>query len=488
MSDAPAAEILALRDAAEAAGLRWCHFKSNEHLGAGLAGLTDLDLLVGHGDRDAFERIATGLGFRRFRPLGGLAYPGVVDFLGCCAATGRLLHLHTHYRLVLGERHLKGYRLPWDDALLAARTTDPVHGFPIACPEWELLLLLVRGALKGRLRDRLLYALGRPWCDDGYLAEYAWLLARVDRGAVRALACTHLGEGAAAVMATILERAPGPASPAALARAIAPALAAHRTHGALAAWWRRHAGELIWLVRGLRRRLARPIAPSKRISERGGVVVAVVGCDGSGKSTLLRELKHWISRKLDVLPLYYGSGDGPVSLARRPLWVVARLRARRRGGGGSASAPSGRPGPVRLAWGWLLALEKAATHRRQIQARNLGSVVLCDRWPQTQHAGFLDGPLLTRATGPIGRLAAACEARTYARLSAAPPDLVIKLLLPGEAAWARKPEGDPEQVRLRAEAVRTLTFPPGTLVVEIDATQAKDVVALAAKRAIWQLL
>lgn len=488
MSDSPAAEILALRDAVDAAGVRWCHFKSNEHLGAGLAGLTDLDLLVAHTERDAFERIAVAHGFRRFRALGGLAYPGVVDLIGCCAATGRLLHLHVHYRLVLGERHLKGYRLPWDDAILTARTRDPEHAFPTAAPEWELLLLLVRGALKGRLRDRLLHALGRRWCDDGYLVEYAWLLQRIDRGAFHALAAERLGERAAAVAAGILERGPGPGTLAAFARAIAPALAAYRSHGAFSAWWLRHLGEVSWLVRGVRRRIARPVAPSKRISDRGGIVIAVVGCDGSGKSTLLRELKRWISGKLDVLPLYYGSGDGPVSPARWPLWLFARMRARKRGGGGSSSAPGGRPGPIRLAWGWLLAGEKAAAHRRQVRARNLGGVVVCDRWPQTQHAGFLDGPLLTRATGLIGRTAAATEARVYARLAAAPPDLVIKLLLPAAAAWERKPEGDPEQVRLRAEAVRSLDFPPPTRVVEIDATQSREEVALAAKRAIWELL
>ena len=105
--------------------IRYCHWKSNEHLRATMLGATDVDLLV---DRAAAQRLAAILTetttFKRFVAKPGLGYPGIEDYVGFDEATGTLTHLHLHYQLTLGERFLKGHRLPWEELVLATRVLD----------------------------------------------------------------------------------------------------------------------------------------------------------------------------------------------------------------------------------------------------------------------------------------------------------------------------------------------------------------------------
>src|SRR5688500_6712020 len=54
--------------------IRYCHWKSNEHLAAGLAGLTDLDLLVDVGDAERLRAVLRGRGSRELTP------PPIKDF------------------------------------------------------------------------------------------------------------------------------------------------------------------------------------------------------------------------------------------------------------------------------------------------------------------------------------------------------------------------------------------------------------------------
>ena len=136
------------------ADLAYCHWKSNEHLEAAIEGLTDLDILVDRRRDGELRRILADSGFKRFVAPPLRAYPGIEDYLALDRDTGRLVHLHLHHRLTLGERHLKGYRLPWEARLLATRRLDPATGVYVADPAIELVLLLVRAALKQRARDR----------------------------------------------------------------------------------------------------------------------------------------------------------------------------------------------------------------------------------------------------------------------------------------------------------------------------------------------
>ena len=478
-----------------AADLRYCHPKSNEHVDASMQGFSDLDVLVQAGRSDDLQRILADTGFRRFQATALTAYPAVEDYLALDEATGRIVHLHLHHRLTVGQMYLKGYRLPWERELISTRQLDPENGLYVAMPEMELLLLLVRDALKRRLRTTVSEWLGRQPKKGDFAREFAWLTARTDHDAVAALAGRLIGTKAEAPMRRLLQSSASSQDRRAFAALVRPMLKYHRSYGTVSAALLLPVREVFWLFGGLSRRRFHWAFPLRRISPRGGMVVAFIGSDGAGKSTLCADTVAWLGGKLDVVPIYFGSGDGPSSFLRMPLQFVRRLVDRR--------AASGSPGARRSGWrGWLravalipwalsLSLEKRGKLRRMIRARNRGMMVVCDRYAQDQVQGFNDGRLLDRlAHSPwrFARALAAWEARPYHDAQLDPPDVVIKLVASPSVALSRRPEMRAEEIELRIAAVRSLRFPDQTLVAEIDADRPFEEVSRSVRRVVWKVL
>ena len=475
----------------ERAEIRYCHFKSNQHLAEGMLGITDMDVLVDRLDGTKLFAVLTECDFKRFTPAPGGAYSAIEDYLGMDQRTGRLVHLHLHYRLTTGERHLKGYRLPWEELVLSTRCRDAESGLYLSDPSVEFLLLLVRTTLKIRALDGLRAALGRESLSAEFFAEYEWLTERLRPETVTALARTLLGQPGADAVNEIL--ASGVSSPRLLAlrRSIFSRLRLYRSYtswGALSRqWWR--TGHLV--KNRLGRRYPQTSGPTSRTNPRGGLLVAVVGADGSGKSTLTRGLASWLAWKVDARVIYFGSGDGQTSLLRRPLRAGLGLWLALRGSRRRSRAHAGIETRARVVWALVLAAEKRRTLRRAWRARNLGIVVLCDRFPQSQVAGLNDGPLLERwrtSRSRWRRALARWEGVPYRWAEAQPPDLVLKLHVSPEVARSRKPDMDLEELERREATVEGLRYPAGTRVVDLDARRPWPAVLLDARRQVWSML
>jgi thymidylate kinase len=478
----------------QAAQVSYCHWKSNEHLDAALQGLTDLDILVAGRDGAAVARVLADVGFKRFPAAPTASYPGIDDYLGFDRKSGRIIHLHLHYQLTLGEKLIKGYRIPWEDMLLANRQHDP-RGIHVADPHLELVLLLVRVALKLQTRDRLFRGRRRPALGRDPLREFQWLAARVDRDRLARVTEPLVGAEATRRLIAFLTNAPTVGSLQAFRRSVRPRLATYRTYGALEARRRRWGREL-WR-RWRRWTRSRPAGtPSRRTLPHGGRVIAFLGCDGSGKSTVTREIASWLGWKIDVVPLYFGSGDGPASPLRQPLRLLRLvLRRRRRPARASRRVVGGPPRGwsrriLRSWWALTVAREKRDRLTLARRARNLGMIVICDRYPQSQIAGFTDGPLLSYwddDPSPVLRYAARWEAKHYRAASTMPPDLVVKLHVSQEMALQRKPEMVAERLPRRIEAIRELAF-PASVVLDIDADQPLEDVLRQVKETVWAAL
>lgn len=495
----PLPQALALFRQLDAAGVPYCHYKSNEHLLEGLAGVTDLDLLLPRRQARGAEGAFHDAGFKRFTSRFAASYPSVEDYLGFDAESGRLIHAHVYYALVVGQKHLKGYQLGFDADLLAARVADPATGVATSDPSYEMLLLLVRYALKAGLRDCAAELLGQPFFDAGARREHAWLRARQKPGILQQLAEQKLGKAAGEMVETLAARPPSVWQLLAFRRRAARTLSRYRSYGRLEGVPVRALRELSALFSALNRRLLRLPVPLRRIHPAGGRIIAFVGPDGSGKSTVVDEIRRWLSWKLDVYPVYFGSGDGPSSLLRWPLKRGVRaLRALRAALAGQAPAPlapapGGPPAPRRLTpyralWAALLALEKRAKLRASVKARNRGMLVVCDRYPQVQTLGFNDGPLLAgwlESESRWRRGLARWELETYRELALCAPDLLVKMDVTPEEARRRKPDTAPGEVERRRIAVRVIDYGPGCEVLEIDATRPLQEVLLHIKRAIW---
>lgn len=471
-------------------GVAYCHWKSNDHLDAALSADTDLDILVDPAGIDDVYAIFAELACRRGRVANARNDIGLEDFLGVDEESGRLVHFHVHYRIPGGERHNKRFRLPWERVVLQTRVRD-ASGVWVTAPALEIVLLLTRYALKLRGRDIAQRA-------SGPRSELAFLMERAERDDVLALSEQLLGTRGKVAIERCLDDDVDTASLYRLRRVALRELGSQASSRGPAAFGRRMNREAAWAMRGISRKFVpRPVLKG-RGGTGGGLLIAFVGCDGSGKSTMVGESRAFLAPKLDVYPMYLGSGDGSSSLVRKPMkWVRDRLFGPSRDKGTiskKAEVAESHPGAMSSAkavWAIALAAEKNRKLRQVMKARTRGMVAICDRWPQMQFPGELDGPRLTHwANGNAWqRRLARYELRPYEMARRYPPDLVIRLDVDVETASARRPEDAPDYLEHRIGLVRALDF-SGSLfgAVDIDGTQPPDKVLTAVLRAIWSRL
>lgn len=480
-------------------GIVYCHWKSNEHLDASLAGDTDLDLLVDRSAAHAFAHLLDGVGFKRFTPLPGRGYAGIDDWIGMDAATGRLVHAHVHYQLTVGEPFLKGFRLPWESMVLGTRRWDERSGLYVADPQVELVLHVVRATLKIRHRDLLYAAFGRSYAGEGTLREFRWLARQVTPQRLMEVAAALVGPAAMPTLLGLARAQTLPLKGLLELRARAePPLSAYRLFGAPEALTRRWWIELQTRAERLARRLIRRPWARPRLPPGGGLSIALVGGDGAGKSTIARTVSDWLSRQAVVLSLYGGSGTGPGSLGRR---LLERLRAlipikqparagRRRNDSGPVTRGLLR-GLWRGVWALSLARERNQRARAAYRARSRGAIVIWDRFAQTQVPGVNDGLQLAHwrnARSPLARWAARREHELLSAAEIYAPDVVIKLHVSYPVALARKPDTPPQRLREKLDVTRRLRYPNGTRVVDVDADQPLERVLREVQRAIWEAL
>lgn len=462
------------------------------HVVEGLQGLTDLDLLFDGRQVEVVQEILGAHGFKRLPAHPSRRYPGVDDFFGVNEDTGRLLHLHLHYRLVVGERFFKNYRLPWEQEFLETRVRDPSSGVFVAEPALEWLLLACRSALKIRWRDRLRARI-TPHAGEArsMVGEHDWLTREADVASPAELATRLVGERAGELVHAALAHDLDIRHLKRLRRELLRNARVLRGYGRASALRFRWAREARWIAGTINRRYLHRPFPYSRSGSTGGTIVAVVGSDGAGKSTVSQMLTEWLSRKVDVLPIYFGSGQGRSSVLRWPLKLVLAI-VRRRSTRPRLGPDARRDRDVtlpRAVWAVVLAREKRSKLRTAVRARERGFVVVCDRYPQTQVDGVNDGPLLWRwreSPTRLRRAVARWEASVYEAAAACGPDLVVRLLVTPETALARRPEDDPEELRYRTRLVRDLRFDSARSgVIDIDANRDVESVVLEVKRRVW---
>ncbi|WGY46802.1 hypothetical protein [Vibrio sp. ABG19] len=507
----------------EQANIAYCHWKSNEHLQEGLLGITDLDVLVERGKTRQLNRALFDSGFKLFNAMATHGYPAVEDYLAVDASSGSMVHLHLHYQLICGEPHLKGYRLPWEHLILSERQYQETEHVFIVEPNMEMLLLIVRSVLKLRSRDRVLNALGQPYFRSERQREFAWLQQQLDVARLTDLTEHLLGHEAALHIASIVRSAaPSLKQILDFKRCVQAKLNPFRTYMPLHARWRRTVREFFWICGGINKHYIHAPVPLRRISASGGLLIVLSGCDGCGKSTQVKSVQKWLAWKIDVISLYFGSGQGSSSVLRWPLKMAAKLlraaspeRQLQSDPLAETNASLSHQNPsltdmesntqpyftqtvpsssrlkqiAKAIWALTLSLEKRQKLRQASRARNRGIVVLCDRYPQNQIMGFNDGPLLSHwlshSSGML-RALARWEAQPYRTAEFYPPDLVIKLNISAPVAMERKSDMSFEQFKQRAAANLALNYPSPTRVINIDAEQPIEQVLLEIKNAIWR--
>lgn len=480
----PVGELIAALDAA---GVRFCHWKSNIRLGHSLEGGEDLDLLVHRGDAESFVVALLGAGFKLARSASNIGHPGVFHAFALDETRARLLHVHAYFQIITGDSLVKSYRLPLEDVLLSH--TRVLMGVRVPKPEVELALFALRIALKHT--DPIETAMA----NRGYgevVRELAWLEAAADRCTAAALWCAWIPgaepESFDAALAAI-------ADPRAIFRRVALGWRLAR----LLRGWRRLGPASAALSRW--RRVA--VMALGRIRRRrdltlqtGGLIVAIVGPKATGKSTLGVELAKRLSTHLDVRRVHAGKPPATaLSFGPRLMIPLARALFPR-------ERPSEYEKPEKRSEAHysvlyvlrmtLLAYDRRALIRRCWRAAAAGAIVVTDRYPSGTvgaiDSGCFDDAAIAACGSPPKRWLMRCERALCAGLPQ--PDLVVRLVVAKATAVRRDAERtkdggpDADAVLRRWEIETYADFSP-TPVVTINTDRPLEETAANVTRSVW---
>ena len=202
-------------------------------------------------------------------------------------------------------------------------------------------------------------------------------------------------------------------------------------------------------------------------------LIAIIGADGSGKSTLAADLAAAYSRERPTEHVYLGLGSGVIGHRIAQLPLIGRLVASRieKKAGRTRDPKDKIPGPFTALVVYWFSTRRKKRFDAMMALRKRGVMVITDRYPQIDLAGFYDGPGLSmaRAESAFVRWLAAREARLYAEMVEHRPTLILRLNIDADTALARKPEHGRALVEAKIAITPQLTF-GGAPIAEIDAT------------------
>lgn len=475
----------------DGAGVRYVHFKSNEHIDQSVEGKTDFDILVDRHDCRSFEAVLLELDFKRFISPPRAAYPGVDDWLGMDPETGAFIHLHTHYQLVTGKAGYKNYVLPWGQIALESRTKDGETGIFFVAPEFELVELYTRIIAKiNTINDLRARRRGYSLKGDN-LREAQWLWERIDEEKLSVMKARCFGELAEKIPNDLFRKRKFSAAEYRGYRSVMLRLLQNQERAGMErVGWRSLFHTLSIKIMGKIRKLGfLPAYRRKKYCHTGGMLIAFLGVDGSGKTTVTSEIASWLSWKIETSHMSLGVGRKKQSWQFLLRQRIKKMMGKSTEPKGTTKLPSMEPIPVNFRNGRSqrkkLAFAKEVNRDiRRIHGYCLnGGIMVVDRYPQLQFPGIADGP---KVNVSYPRL----QEKERAALQIAEeiqPDLVFKLMVPVEVSMQRRPEDSAEVLQRKYDILCSLEY-PNSRVVEVDATQPLDQELLFIKKKIWEQL
>ena len=462
----------------------YCHWKSNTFLARSASGDNDLDVLVKRSHAQSFIEILNSLGFKEALLPRDEELPGVRNYYGYDQETGRLVHVHAHFQLILGSDLSKNYHLPLEQVYIESSTQGDL--FRVPTPEFELMILVIRMVLKHSTWDSILIRHGqlskseRAELEDLSRAE---ILSKVD------LTLLHL-PGLNRCLFDLCLQSLLPGCP---------------------YWTRVRAGEQLqqvlqtcarfpsWfdVIIKFSRRIWQPIQSRlfrqnpKNSFANGGLFVAIVGGDGAGKTTMIEELFDWLSETYEVRKLHMGKPAWSLTTTTiRGILKIGTLLGFYTFEGDvyeEAIQPHGYPWFIRTV---LTARDRYLTY---IQARKFSSngiIVFCDRYlfPDFME---MDGPQCEKAIARSNKtnfflnFLKNREKFYYQQIKL--PDLLIVLKVNPEIAVQRKKDETELSVRARSTEVWELDWKK-LPAFEIDANRSKDETTSQVKKLVWEHL
>lgn len=479
--------------------VRYCHWKSNEHLMEGLDGETDLDVFVFPDDKIIAESHLRDCYYIKFAPQKSSRYPMVDEWIGFDRDTGKLVHVHLHYQIITGTKFCKEYFFPVDNEIIESRILDNETKVYLSSPEIELIILYSRIVLKSKYKSHI--------NTKGYDDEISYLKKHIDKDCLKEKCQTIIGEKGEKYYKLITADKLSQADWNALRTIIQSWLGKYRRLSSVRAfvrtnfYWAKLYKDLVLVKYFHKPVLAKKTFPHSKIS------ICFLGQDGSGKSTLSQNIEKWLRWKIDAHRFYLGSGEHYKSITKWVLSKVASLKRSKDSAHDYSSTPRVVPntsfksvknrsivsGIVAILSSHDLKNVARRAYKEVIAADKYsqnGAVSLFDRFPQNQFPGIYDGPkirslYLGKGKGNVFIEWFANREERYINLvQRYQPSLVFKLMLSPEESIRRKPFENFEQVSRKHIITEKLVFDKSE-VHTVDATQDYAKELLQVKNLIW---
>jgi thymidylate kinase len=220
-----------------------------------------------------------------------------------------------------------------------------------------------------------------------------------------------------------------------------------------------------------------------RITGRKAPIIAIVGSDGSGKSTVSEDVLAFMSGYGPTTLCHLGKQTGNLRRAMRKNAFGQKVDSRITKVGASARQ-KGISGPVALVM-FLASMRRVVRFTRMSVYRAMGHSIVADRYPQIVEPGEMDGPHLTnRYLSDFGAKALMrLEFWLYKKMTSVRPDVVLRLNVDIETAFARKPDHKYTSLQKKIGIVPKLSF-NGAPIVDIDSTEPLENVLKQAREAV----
>lgn len=470
-------------------GINYCHWKSNVAIDRSASGENDLDLLIGREHIQRFTEILCGLNFKEARFQPDKELPGVLNYYGYDEESKKLVHVHAHYQLILGDDTTKNYRLPIEKPYLASTVQGKL--FKVPSPEFELIVLIIRMMLKHSSWDSVLSF--HADLSSTERNEINYLMDRVDWFRLNVILKRELPFLDVALFDSCLDSLQPGSSILfryKVGRKLHRLLQAHARRSTLTDTclkvWRRS----LW---GIRRYLFK--RPKRKYLANGGAIIALVGGDGSGKSTAVDELYLWLSRNFVTTKVHLGKPRWSLST----FLVKGLLRVGRRLGlfsnqkplvDTSANIPSTQlPSYPWLLWHVFTARDRYRAYVRARRFSTNGGLVICDRFPLPQIKcmdGAQTGRIVeTDSLNPLRSFLIKREEKFYQQIL--PPDVLIVMKVDPEIAVQRRADENADWIRSRSLEIWGLDWQDAPVHI-IDAGQPKAEMLATLKSLVWRNL
>jgi len=460
--------------------IRYCHWKSNEHLDAAVNGKTDLDVLVHIDDKTSFEASLIKFGYKEIQSPPNKQFPSLSDYIGFDEKTGSFTHLHVHYNLIMGQKYIKNHWLPleklfFDNLILK-------DGIYIPRPEIELILLFIRAHVKTDMVSLLKHFIKNTHTkmytafpsaieqefkhliensdldtannlliESGLPLEFSRLTEFFDRLTSNSLKFNHILSSQIYILKALKQ-------------------------------YRRATGISVYFNYALFYLNALPFVSrfkkqKKKTLTGDGKIFSIVGADGSGKSTLSKEIAKWLSWKLTTNKYYYGI---PKTKTNKAFSLATRACSK-------LNLPYAKKLIEALFWLYV-ARVRSNVSNSTLKDQVKGQIALTDRFPLKAFQSMntpMDGPRLQKIHKGVPKYFSQKENIIYRTFNQ--PDKIFILQVEIEELRRRKTDLTLEEHIKKADAVNAIKGNEKNIIL-INANKPYDEVLLEIKREIWSAL